>query len=92
MSWIKSRPRLEQVYVFTTAKLNDCGIRPDNAVIKPWIRDELEKIDPVPTKFEVEMVLVGMVAEGAKLYGEPDSALRFAAEPMFAGSVLGKMS
>lgn len=91
MSWIRSRPRLEQVYCFATARLNDCGIRPNGAVIKPWIREELDKIDPQPTKFEVEMVLVGMISDGVQLQGDPDSAARFAADPMFAGSALGKV-
>lgn len=91
MSWIQAQKRLDQVYVYTTAKLNDCGIRPDGAVIKPWIREELDKIEPPPTKFEVEMVLVGMVSERVKFHGTPDSAAKFAAEPLFAGSHLGKV-
>lgn len=91
MSWIRTRPRLEQVYCFTAARLNDCGIRPNGAVIKPWIREDLPHIDPQPTKFEVEMVLVGMVSEGVRFLGEPDSAARFAADPLFAGSQLGKV-
>lgn len=92
MAWINAQKRLDQVYVFTTAKLNDCGIRPDGAVIKPWIREELDRIEPPPTKFEVEMVLVGMVSEGVKFHGEPDSGERFQAEPIFAGSRLGKVA
>jgi hypothetical protein len=91
MSWLSAQPRLTQVYVFTTAKLNDCGIRPEGAVIKPWLREELEKIDPVPTKFECEMILVGMVSEGVRFEGREDSAAKFAAEPLFAGSHLGKL-
>lgn len=91
MSWISAQKRLAQIYVYTTAKLNDCGIQPDGAVIKPWIREELDKIDPVPTKFEVEMILVGMVSEGVRFHGTADSATRFAAEPLFSGSHLGKL-
>lgn len=91
MSWLQAQPRLTQCYVYTTARLNAVGIRPDGAVIKQWLLEDLEKIDPVPTKFEVEMVLVGMVSEGVKFHGDPDSAARFAAEPLFAGSSLGKL-
>lgn len=91
MSWLSAQPRLTQVYVFATAKLNDCGIRPDGAVIKPWLREELDKLNPVPDKFEVEMCLVGMVTEGVKFHGDTDSADKFAAEPLFAGSHLGKL-
>ena len=91
MSWLSAQPRMTQVYVFVTHKLNSCGIRPDGAVIKPWLVEELDKVEPVPTKFECEMVLVGMVSEGVKFYGAPDSAARFAAEPLFAGSHLGKI-
>jgi hypothetical protein len=91
MAWLTTRPRLEQVYVYTVAALNDCGIRPDGAVIKPWIREELELIEPVPTKVECEVVLVGMVASGAKLYGEPNSNQKFEVHPLFKGSVLGKV-
>lgn len=86
-----TQPRLTQVYTFTVARLNDCGIRPDGAVIKPWLREELDRIDPVPTKFECEMVLVGMVTEKVRFQGEPNSTERFAAEPLFAGSQLGKI-
>jgi len=86
-----SQPRLTQVYTFVTHKLNACGIRPDGAVIKPWLVEELDKIDPVPTKFECEMVLVGMVTEGVRFQGDPTSADRFSAEPLFAGSHLGKI-
>lgn len=91
MSWISTRPRLEQVYVFVTHKLNACGIRPDNAVIKSWIVEELHTIAPQPTKFECEMVLVGMLSEKVKFYGDPDSADRFASEPLFDGTRLGKL-
>ena len=92
MSWLRSQPRLTQVYTFTVATLNRCGIKPNGAIIKPWLLDELGYIDPQPTKFEVEMVLVGMCAEKVKFVGEPDSAERFAAEPLFAGSYLGAIS
>lgn len=91
MSWLMTQPRLTQVYTFTVARLNDCGIRPNGAVIKPWIREEMDQIDPVPTKFECEMVLVGMVTEGVRFQGDATSADRFAAEPLFAGSLMGKI-
>lgn len=92
MAWVKSRPRIEQCYVFTVAALNDCGIMPDGAVIKAWIREELEHIDPAPTKVECEIVLVGLVAEGAKLIGDKTSRARFEAHPLFKGSTLGEIS
>lgn len=91
MSWLSAQPRLTHVYIYTTARLNACGIRPDGAEIKQWLLEDLEKVDPVPTKFEVEMVLVGMVTAGVKFHGDPGSASRFAAEPLFSGSHLGKV-
>jgi hypothetical protein len=92
MAWIMSRPRIEQVYVYTVAALNDCGIMPDGAVIKPWIREELDQIHPVPTKVECEVVLVGLVTEGAKLIGDKSSRAKFEAHPLFKGSTLGEIS
>lgn len=89
MSWLSTQPRLTQVYSYTVARLNDCGIMPDGAELKPWLREEVDKIEPVPTKFEVEMVLVGMVAEGVKFHGDKSSADKFAALVIFAGSHLG---
>lgn len=91
MSWITSQKRLTQVYVYTTARLNDVGVRPDGAEIKQWIKEELNDLDPIPTKFEVDMVLAGMIAEGVKFHGDASSAARFAAEPLFAGSKLGEL-
>jgi hypothetical protein len=91
MSWLSAQPRLTQVYTFTVAALNRCGIRPDNAVIKPWLLEELDKITPTPTKFECEMVLVGMVTEKVRFHGDENSAAKFAAEPLFSGSHLGKL-
>lgn len=91
MSWLLTQPRMTQIYSFVVAKLNDCGIKPNGAVLKQWIRDDLEMIDPIPTKFEVEMLLVGMVTEGVRFQGDTTSADRFAAEPLFAGSYLGKL-
>lgn len=92
MAWVTTRPRLEQCYVYTVAALNDCGITPDGAVIKPWIREELDQIYPVPTKVECEVVLVGLVTEGAKLIGDKTSQAKFEAHPLFKGSYLGKIS
>jgi hypothetical protein len=91
MSWLSAQPRLTQCYVATVAALNRCGIRPNQAVIKPWLLEELDKVSPPVTKFEIEMVLVGMVSEGVKFHGDENSAAKFAAEPMFAGSHLGKL-
>lgn len=91
MSWLNTQPRLTQCYVATVAALNRCGIRPNQAVIKPWLLDDLEKVAPPVTKFEVEMVLVGMVTEKVQFHGESGSADKFAAEPLFAGSYLGKL-
>lgn len=88
MAWITTRPRIEQVYCYTVAALNDCGIMPDGAVIKTWIRDEFGMINPQPTKVECEAVLVGLVTSGAKLMGEPGSDKKFAVHPLFTGSIL----
>jgi hypothetical protein len=92
MSWLNTQPRLTQCYVATVAALNRCGIKPDGAVIKPYLVEDLDKVTPPVTKFEIEMVLVGMVTEKVQFHGEPDSGDRFAAEPVFAGSHLGKLS
>lgn len=88
MAWISTRPRLEQIYCFTVAALNDCGIRPGNAVIKSWIREQFGSIQPQPAKEECETVLVGLVTSGAQLAGDPGSAEKFARHPLFQGSVI----
>jgi hypothetical protein len=75
MAWILGQKRLTQVYIFTTTALNDCGINPDGASIKPWIREELAKIDPPVTPVEVDVVLGGMWAEGVKFHGTTPEAL-----------------
>lgn len=88
MSWLKHQTRLAQVYTFTVAALNDCGILPDGAEIKPWIRAEFGSLDPVPSKFEVDMVLSGMLSEGVKFRGTPESAKLFSEHPLFEGQSL----
>ena len=88
MAWLSTRPRIEQIYCFTTAALNDCGIAPDGAWIKSWIRDQFGDIQPQPTKEECETVLVGLITSGAKLMGQPDSAKKFEEHPLFHGSSL----
>lgn len=63
MSWISSQPRLTQCYIFVTCQLNDIGIRPGGAVIKPWIREELNRYGIVADQKEIAVVLSGMLAE-----------------------------
>src|SRR5580693_3176476 len=92
MAWISSQKRLTQVYVYTAAALNDCGIRPEGAVIKPWIREEIASIDPPPTQVEVDTGLGAMWAEGIRFHGvTPDAAAKFEEHPLFgkAGHKLG---
>lgn len=87
MAWIKAQKRLAQVYIFATCALNDCGIRPDGAEIKPWIREQLSFIDPQPTQVEVDTVLGSMWAEGVQFHGvTPDAAAKFEAHKLFGGA------
>jgi hypothetical protein len=90
MAWIGTQPRLTQVYTFVVAALNDCGIEPDHAVIKPWIREELPLIDPPPSKLECDTVLYGMYQEKVKFFGRPDSLKLFEKHELFKGSTLGR--
>lgn len=84
MSWIATQKRLTKIYVFTTSALNDCGILPDGAEVKPWIREEIGDIDPPPAQAEVDTVLASMWAEGVKFHGvTPEAAAKFADHPLF---------
>jgi hypothetical protein len=92
MSWITSQKRLTKLYIFTTAALNDCGILPDGAEIKPWIKAELGDIEPPPAQEEVDTVLASMWSEGVKFHGmTPEAVTLFDAHPLFgkAGHKLG---
>jgi hypothetical protein len=92
MAWLSTQKRLTQVYCFVVAALNDCGIRPDGAVIKPWIREEIASIDPQPTQVEVNVALMAMWAEGVKFHGvTDDAAAKFEEHALFgkAGHKLG---
>lgn len=85
MAWLKGQNRITQCYVFTAAALNDCGIRPDGAEIKPWIRDELTKLSPQPAPEEVDAILVGMIYEGVTFENtNPEgSTITFDEHPLF---------
>ncbi len=92
MSWIATQKRLTKIYIFTTSALNDCGIRPDGAEIKPWIREEIGDIEPPPAQAEVDTVLASMWAEGVKFHGSTPEAMQlFDEHPLFgkAGHKLG---
>lgn len=92
MSWISGQKRLTKIYVFTASALNDCGILPDGAHIKPWVKEEIGDIDPPPAQEEVDTVLASMWAEGVKFHGvTSDAAAKFDSHPLFgkAGHKLG---
>lgn len=89
MSWVASLSRKEQVGLYVTHLLNRCKILPDGAELKAWVVEELGKIQPEPTKEEIDIVLYAMYVEGVKFQGQQDSVHLFAAEPMFLGSSLG---
>lgn len=87
MSWIATQKRLTKIYIFTTSALNDCGILPDGAQIRPWIKEEIGDIDPPPAQEEVDTVLASMWAEGVKFHGvTPEAAAKFDAHPLFGGA------
>jgi len=87
MSWITTQKRLTKLYVFTTSALNDCGIFPDGAEIKPWIKEELGDIEPPPAQAEVDTVLASMWAEGVKFHGMTLEAVKlFDEHPLFGGA------
>jgi hypothetical protein len=81
MAWLTQQNRLTQCFVYTTAALNSCGIRPDGAEIKQWILEELPLLK-IPDPEEVDVVLAGFVADGVKFYGDPDALDRFMAHPL----------
>jgi hypothetical protein len=65
MAWITKQPRLTQIYVYVACQLNDIGIEPDGARIKPWVRQELEDAKIVADPTEIAMVLSGFLHEKA---------------------------
>jgi hypothetical protein len=79
---------LTQCYVATVAALNSCGIYPDGAEIKPYLVEDLSLVTPEVTKFEVDMILVGMVKEGVKFTGGRASQKAFDEHPMFTGNTM----
>ena len=81
MAWIAQQDRLTQCFVYTTAALNSCGIRPDGAEIRQWILEELPTI-ATPSPEEVDVVLAGFVAEGVKFHGDPGSLDKFMVHPL----------
>jgi hypothetical protein len=85
MAWIQSQKRLTQCYIATAAALNDCGIRPDGAEIKPWIRDELTQVSPPVTEVEADLILGMMWTEGVKFENTNPNASteKFDAHPWF---------
>ena len=84
MAWLTAQKRLTQCYVAACAALNDCGIRPDNAEIKPWIREELSQVTPPITPVEIDTVLYGMHMEGVKFHNTtPENILKFDQHELF---------
>lgn len=93
MSWITSQKRLTKCYIYVTAALNETGILPDGAEIKPWVKAEIGDIEPPVSQAEVDTVLASMLFEGVKFHGvTPEAAAKFDAHPLFgkAGHRLGK--
>jgi hypothetical protein len=85
MAWLSTQNRITQCYVATAAALNDCGIRPNGAAIKPWIRDELAGISPPVAPEEADSILIGMVVEGVHFENtNPDASTKaFDEHPWF---------
>jgi hypothetical protein len=73
MAWIQKQPRLTQCYIYVACQLNDIGIRPAGAVIKPWIREEMEKYGIAADKAEIATVLAGLLAEKALTQQDVDT-------------------
>lgn len=65
MAWITKQPRFTQIYVYVACQLNDIGILPDGAQIKPWVRQELADAGITADQQEIACVLAGMFAEKA---------------------------
>lgn len=85
MAWLPKENRLTQCYVATVAALNDCGLRPNGAEVKPWLREELQKVQPPVSEVEMETVLAGFLQEGVKYHSDdPQTSQRmFSAHPVF---------
>jgi hypothetical protein len=64
-SWIQRQSRLKQVYCVVVGELNDAGILPNGAEVKPWIRQEIKDNKVEVTEGERQMILSGLLAEKA---------------------------
>jgi Winged helix Storkhead-box1 domain len=60
--WLKSQPRITQIYCAVIHDLNSDGIFPGGRSIKKWIVDQFKEV-PSPSKQEVETVLMALIAE-----------------------------
>lgn len=85
MTWLSRQPRLTQCFVHTLAQLNYLGIRVNGSEVKPWLSEEADKLPKRPSRDEIATVIAGLLAEGVRFEGPPDSADKFAAHPDFAG-------
>ena len=65
MAWLPKKDRLTQLYCIVVSQLNDVGIRPAGAEIKPWIRQEIADHGIVADQAEIATVLSGLLAERA---------------------------
>lgn len=65
MAWIRKQPRLTQVFVYVVGQLNDIGIRPNGAEIKPWLRQEMTDEGITADSKEIATLLSGLLAEKA---------------------------
>jgi hypothetical protein len=65
MAWISKKPRLTQTYCVVVAQLNDIGIRPGGAEIKPWIRQEIADHEITADPQEIAVILSGLLSEKA---------------------------
>jgi hypothetical protein len=85
MAWLSKENRLTQCYVATVAALNDCGLRPNGAEVKQWIREELPKVQPPITEVEMDTVLAGFLQDRVQYHSDdPEKSQRlFLAHPVF---------
>jgi hypothetical protein len=65
MGWLEKQPRYTKIFVYVTSQLNDIGIRPNGAEIKPWVKQEMLDLGITADHTEIAMILSGMLKEGA---------------------------
>jgi hypothetical protein len=76
VAWITKQPRLTQIYAVVVAQLNDVGILPGGAEIKPWIRQEIADHEITADQKEIATVLSGLIAEKAITQSDVNTLMR----------------